>query len=164
MSSSSSPTGTPRRFAILGSASLLVAALAAVTGWARDPTTVRLQRPSIAIVDVRPVQTDDPNLRDQFRHFLTVRVSIVGWRLLPYRPGAAAADNRPDAGHWRLYLDGWPLGDSYGDARVSYTPYVTTGAHWIAAELSNADGTSLRTPIWSEPVLLRVPRSPDPTP
>jgi hypothetical protein len=132
------------------------ATIAAVTGWTRDPAS-RAEKRWITIRDVRPLHTDDPNLRNLITHTYAVRVSIAGWGLLPYRPGASADSNRPDAGHWRLYLNGHSLGDEYGDTRVSYTTYLPPGTHWIAAELSNADGTSLRPSVWSEPVLLHVP-------
>jgi hypothetical protein len=131
--------------------------IAAVVGWTREPDVRRVRPPSIAIRDVRPLQTDDANLRNLITHTFAVSVSIDGWRLLPYRPGAGSAANVTGAGHWRLYLDGYPLGDNYGDEQVTYTPYLPPGTHWIAAELSNADSTSLRTPVWSEPVLLHVP-------
>jgi hypothetical protein len=36
------------------------------------------------------------------------------------------------------------LPDSLGNATITYTPYLTPGTHWIAAELSNSDPTSLR--------------------
>lgn len=134
------------------------ASVAAAVGWARTPARDPVRAPSIAIVDVRPLQTDDPNLRDLITHTFAVRVSITGWRLLPYLPGAGAADNRRDAGHWRLYIDGHSLGESYGSDSVSYTRYLRPGTHWVAAELTNADSTSLRAPVWSEPVVLQVPR------
>ncbi len=38
-------------------------------------------------------------------------------------------------------------------SHVTYTPYLSPGTHWIAAELSNADDTSLEPPLWSEPVI-----------
>jgi hypothetical protein len=113
--------------------------------------------PSIRIVDVRPLGSPDVTLRDLITHTVAVRVEIRGWTLLPYRPGATARDNRPGAGHWRLYLDGYHLGDTLGDERVSYV-YVQPGTHWLAAELSNADSTSLDPAVWSEPVVLHVPR------
>jgi hypothetical protein len=101
--------------------------------------------------------TSDGALRNLITHTFEVRVEIAGWRLLPYLPGAQASDNRPRAGHWRLYLDGRSLGDNYGGSKVSHT-YVTPGTHWIAAELTNHDGTQLESAVWSEPVLLHVPR------
>ena len=106
---------------------------------------------------MRPMQTADPDLRDLITHTFVVRVAISGWQLLPYRPGATADDNRARAGHWRLYLDGSSLGDKPGKEKRAYTPYLRPGTHWIAAELSNADHTSLNPPIWSEPVVLHVP-------
>jgi hypothetical protein len=132
---------------------LPIAALAAV-GWLRAAPLERA--PSITIVDVRPLSTTDAGLRDLITHTLAVRVAIHGFRLLPGGSGASAADNR--AGHWRLYLDGQELGDNVGDVTVTYTPYVAPGTHWIAAELSKADSTSLSPPVWSEPVVLHVPR------
>jgi hypothetical protein len=139
-----------------------VAALAAVAvaavAWTRPPTLVERPAPSIRIVDVRPLRSPTVELRDLITHTFAVRVAIVGWKLLPYRPGAAARDNRPGAGHWRLYLDGFSLGDNLGSSTVSYTTRLTPGTHWIAAELSNADSTSLRPAIWSEPAILHVPR------
>jgi hypothetical protein len=134
-----------------------VATVAAVAGWTREPGERRMRAPSIAIRDIRPLQTDDANLRDLITHTFAVRVAVAGWRLVPYRPGIGPAGNVAGSGHWRLYVDGHPLGDTYGPERVSYTPYLPPGTHWIAAELSNADSTSLRTPVWSEPVVLNVP-------
>jgi hypothetical protein len=134
-----------------------VSAVAAV-GWGKTP--LRVERPvrSIRIVDVRPLRTSDPSLRDVISHTFAVRVAISGWKLLPYQPGATASDNHPGAGHWGLYLDGGSLGENFGTSRVTYTPYLRAGTHWIAAELRNADGSSLKPPLWSEPVILHVPR------
>ena len=109
-------------------------------------------------MDVRPLFTRDAALRDLITHTFAVRVAIGGFELLPYRPGTTAADNRARTGHWRLYLDGRDLGDNLGSDTVTYTPYLTPGTHWIAAELSNADSTSLRPGVWSEPVVLHVPK------
>jgi hypothetical protein len=135
----------------------LVGSAAATVGWARAPKTLVRSAPSIRIVDVRPLQTSDELLRELITHTFAVRVQITGWALLPYRPGATARDNRRGAGHWRLYLDGHPLGDNLGSSRRTYA-YVSPGTHWMAAELSNADSTSLRPAVWSEPVILHVPR------
>ncbi len=149
-----------RRPGVLLSGSLafgLVASAAAAVGWVRTPAHVERSAPSIRIVDVRPLQTSDPNLRDIITHTFAVRVAISRWRLLPYTPGATANGNRVGAGHWRLYLNGFSLGDNLGAEKLSYTPYLSPGTHWIAAELSNADSTSLYPPIWSEPVVLHVP-------
>lgn len=112
--------------------------------------------PSIRIIDIRPLTTSDAALRDQITHTFAVRVAIDAWKLLPYRPGVTAADNRPGGGHWRLYLDGHQLADNLGSARISYV-YLPPGIHWLAAELSNADSTSLQPPVWSEPVIAHVP-------
>lgn len=128
---------------------------AGAVGWARAP--VVRAAPSVRIVDVRPLATSDADLRDQITHTFAVRVAIAGWRLLPYQPGVTAADNRVGAGHWRLYLDGQALADNLGADHVSYV-YLPPGTHWLAAELSNADSTSLDPPVWSEPVVLYVPR------
>jgi hypothetical protein len=87
-----------------------------------------------------------------------VSVAIGGFKLLPYQPGASAADNRVGAGHWRLAVDGHNLSDNLGSATITYTRYLAPGTHWIAAELSNADSSSLRPAVWSEPVVLHVPR------
>jgi hypothetical protein len=138
-------------------ATTLAASAAAAAGWMREASAE--QAPSIAIVDVRPLFTDDAALHDLITHTFAVRVAISGFELLPYRPGVSAADGRTDAGHWRLYLDGHDLGDNLGSATDTYTPYLMPGTHWIAAELSNADSTSLRPPVWSEPVVLHVPRT-----
>ncbi len=135
----------------------LTASTAATLGWARAPRTLARAAPSIRIVDVRPLQTSDEGLRDLITHTFAVRVQISGWTLLPYRPGATTLDNRRDAGHWRLNLDGHTLDDNLGSSRRTYV-YVSPGTHWMAAELSNADSTSLRRAIWSEPVILHVPR------
>ena len=151
----------------------LGASAAAAVAWTRDAPPAP-PAPSIKIVDVRPLWTPDAGLRDFVTHVAKVRVAITGWGLLPYHPGASARDNRPHAGHWRLYLDGYSLGDTQGRSTVSYTTYLPPGTHWLAAELSNADGTSPRPPVWSEPVTVDVPRvvrcwqtgwrGPDPSP
>jgi hypothetical protein len=151
--------GQKRRVALSAAMVPTLAALAAAAvGWARTPASVEPRPTSIRIVDVRPLQTSNANLRDVITHTFAVRVAIRGWTLLPYRPGATASDNRAGAGHWRLYLDGGSLGDNFGGAQVTYTSYLSPGVHWIAAELSNADGSSLSSAVWSEPVLLHVPR------
>ncbi len=147
-----------RRFVIqaaLGCA--LAASLAAAVGWARTPTEHRGRAPSIRIVAIRPLRSPEPSLRDLISHTFAVRVAIDGWALLPYQPGATGRDNRPAASHWRLYLDGHPLADNLGDEHTTYT-YIAPGPHWLAAELSNADSTSLHPAVWSEPILLQVPR------
>jgi hypothetical protein len=136
----------------------LAASAAAASGWARTPASVEARRVSIRIVDVRPLQTSDATLRNVISHTFAVRVAIRGWKLLPYKAGATAGDNRGGAGHWRLYVDGFSLGENFGRAQVTYTRYLSPGVHWIAAELSYADGSSLSPPIWSEPVILHVPR------
>jgi hypothetical protein len=136
----------------------LTASAAAAVGWGRKPIHVERPARSIRIVDVRPLRISDPNLRDLITHTFAVRVAISSWKLLPYQPGATESDNRLDAGHWRLYLDGGSLGDNFGSGHVTYTPYLSPGTHWIAAELSNADDSSLDPPLWSEPVILHVPR------
>jgi hypothetical protein len=136
----------------------LAASAAAAVGWERTPIHVERPARSIRIVDVRPLRIADPDLRDLITHTFAVRVATSDWELLPYQPGATASDNRPGAGHWRLYLDGASLGDNFGASPVTYTPYLSPGTHWIAAELSNADDTSLDPPLWSEPVILHVPR------
>ena len=147
----------PARSAALAFALVaFVALVAAAAGWTKALIRSERQAPSIRIVDVRPLKTSDVALRDLVTHTFAVRVSVTGWKLLPYLPGAHPSDNRSDAGHWRLYLDGLPLGDNHDN--VSYTTYLSPGAHWIAAELSNLDHTSLRPTIWSEPVILNVPK------
>jgi hypothetical protein len=143
-------------YAALGCA--LAASAAAAVGWARTPARVERRVPSIEVVDIRPLRSPEPVLRDLFTHTAAVRVAIHGWKLLPCQPGASARDNRPAAGHWRLYLDGFSLGDNFGDEYVTYTPYLRPGTHWMAAELSNADSTSLDPAVWSEPVVVHVPR------
>lgn len=131
------------------------ASITALFGWVRAPGEHPVL--SVRIVDVRPLATSDAALRDRISHTFSVRVRITGWKLLSYQPGVTHADNEPGAGHWRLYLDGHPLGDNLGNDHVTYA-YVPPGTHWIAAELSNADSTSLRPAVWSEPVILHVPR------
>jgi hypothetical protein len=135
----------------------LAASAAAAVGWTRTPSASQPVAPSVRIIDVRPLQSPEPALRDLITHTFAVRVAIRGWTLLPYQPGVTARDNRLGAGHWRLYLDGWPLGDNFGAAHTTYA-YLPPGTHWLAAELSNADSTSLHPAVWSEPVILHVPR------
>jgi hypothetical protein len=136
----------------------LAASAAAAVGWTRTVRPVQYSAPSVRIVDVRPLQTADANLRNLITHTFAVRVAISGWKLLPYNPGGAASESPRRAGHWRLYLDGNSLGDNYGSSTVTYTTYLTPGVHWLAAELSGADSSSLRPAVWSEPVVLHVPR------
>jgi hypothetical protein len=131
-----------------------VASAAAVVGWTRAPS--ERPAPTIRIVDIQPLATSDAALRDRITHTFAVRVRITGWKLLPYQPAVTVADNRAGAGHWRLYLDGHQLADNLGPSPVSYV-YLTPGIHWLAAELSNADSTSLRPQEWSEPVITHVP-------
>jgi hypothetical protein len=137
----------------------IAAAAGAAVGWTRPDAAVQPPAPSIRIVDVRPLRTSDASVRDLITHTFAVRVAIRGWTLLPYRPGATARHNRTRAGHWRLYVDGSLLGDMFGSSTVSYTGYLAPGTHWLAAELSNADRTSLFPAVWSEPVIVRVPRT-----
>jgi hypothetical protein len=137
----------------------LTASAAAALGWGRAPRTVVRTAPSVRIDEIRPLRTSDEGVRDLITHTFAVRVRIAGWALLPFRPGTTAADNRRGAGHWRLYLDGQALGDNLGAGRRTYV-YMSPGAHWLAAELSNADSTSLRPAVWSEPVTVHVPRYP----
>jgi hypothetical protein len=120
----------------------LAASAAAAVGWTRTAASSRPAAPTIRIVHIRPLRTSDPALRDLISHTFAIRVSIHGFRLLPYQPGVTADDNRPGAGHWRLYLDGQPLADNLGHEQTTYTS-LPPGTHWLAAELSNADSTSL---------------------
>jgi hypothetical protein len=66
-------------------------------------------------------------------------------------------DPRPRLRHWRLYLDGYPVAETFTDTAV--TPYLVAGAHWFAAELRDADHDRLRPTVWSEPWVVRVPRT-----
>jgi hypothetical protein len=125
----------------------------AAAGWTRDPGD---SRPTIRIVDVRPLTTKDPDLRDMLGHHLAVRVATSGWDLEPARSDASGLDPRPRLRHWRLYIDGHPLADSFAD--VADTPYLLPGDHWLVAELRRPDHTSLRPQVWSQPVLLHIPR------
>jgi hypothetical protein len=140
--------------------SALVLAVAATgsaaVGWTRNPAPSQ-PRPSVRIVDVQPLSTTDAALRDVITHTFAVRVRIRGWKLLPYVPGARGP-GRHRAGHWRLFLDGRSLGTNYGAERVTYTGYLPPGTHWIAAELTDAAGASVGPALWSEPVVLHVPR------
>ena len=133
----------------------LVALVFAVVGWTRDPAAAKSPVRAVRIVDVRPLHTSDRALSDMFSHELAVRVSLSGWRLYPYRPGATSRDNRREGGHWRIYVDGQPLAHVY--TRTTYTPYLAPGTHWLVAELRNVDQSSLRPSVWSEPVVLYVP-------
>jgi hypothetical protein len=133
----------------------VAASTAAAVGWVRAPAD--RPAPSVRIIDVRPLTTSDTALRDLITHTFAVRVAIRGWELLPYKPGVTTSDNQVGAGHWRLYLDGHTLGDNLGGSRRTYV-YIPPGTHWMAAELSNADSTSLRPAVWSEPIILHVPR------
>jgi hypothetical protein len=134
----------------------VAASSAALATWLDAPPS-DAPAPSVRIVDIRPLRSTNAELRDLVSHTFAVRVRIDEWTLLPSKPDATARDNRRGEGHWRLYLDGRPLGNSSGDALVSYV-YLSPGQHWIAAELSQADSTSLDPPVWSEPLILHVPR------
>lgn len=129
---------------------------AAATGWTRSLTATDRPPPAIRIVDVRPLQTSDAALRELFSHELAVRVAVTDWNLYPDPPAAAAGVSRRDGGHWHLYVDGESLGDIH--TAVAYTPYLVAGTHWIAAELRHVDHTALRPPVWSEPVIVYVPK------
>lgn len=142
-----------RQALLLNGAALSALGAVAAAGWTRETSRPRT---AIAITDVRPLRVSEPSLHRTASHYFAVRVAVDGWTLLPYEPGTVAAPR--DGGHWRLYLDGHRLGESYGTAGLAYTPYLTPGTHWIAAELTNIDSTSLTPPVWSEPVVLHVPR------
>jgi hypothetical protein len=100
---------------------------AAAVGWSRGAPPA----PSIRIVDVRPLKTSDPNLRDLLGHHVAVRVQKT--------------DSR-----WRLYVDGKPFDE--GTGQVLHTPYLAPGTHWVAAQLRHGRG------VWSEPIVLHMPR------
>jgi hypothetical protein len=146
------PTTTARRAAVCGLALLAGLAVLATAGWTRDSSDAR---PTIRIIDVRPLTTNDRALRDLLGHHLLVRVATTDWDLEPSRSNTSGLDPRPLLRHWRLYIDGYPLADSF--AGVAYTPYLPAGDHWFVAELRRPDHTSLRPQVWSEPVLLHVP-------
>jgi hypothetical protein len=127
----------------------VVAAALAAGGWARVPAGAR---PTIAIADVRPlVLPDGPS------HYFAVRVRTNGWRLQRARPDESGLDARPRVRRWRLYLDGHPVGDTAAD--IFDTPYLLPGTHWIAAELRGRNHERLRPDVWSEPVVLEVPKT-----
>ncbi len=127
---------------------VLAAALAA-GGWARAPGGAR---PTIAIADVRPlVLPAGPT------HYFAVRVRTRGWRLERSSPEVSGLDAAPHLRHWRLYLDGHPIADTFTD--VFDTPYLEPGTHWIAAELRGPDHERLQPDVWSEPVVLQVPKT-----
>jgi hypothetical protein len=135
----------------------IVASTAAAIGWVSRPAALDQRARSIRIVDVRPLHISDVALRDVASHTFRVRVATTGWALLPYHPTASRRDNRRAAGYWRLYLDGFSLGDVFGTTPVAPV-YLTPGTHWLAAELRNLDHTGLKPSVWSEPVVLYVPR------
>jgi hypothetical protein len=135
---------------------LLAAAVAtAAAGWARSPAKPR--SPSIRFVSVTPLSTADAGLRDVVGHHLSVRVATTGWPLRHVRDRAGGLEEGPRLRRWRLYVDGRAFGDSYDD--VAVTPYLPPGTHWLAAELRGPGHERLRPPVWSEPVVLHMPRS-----
>jgi hypothetical protein len=144
------------RLAVSIAAAVLASALAAV-GWTRAPSEVRRPTPGIRIVDVHPLHSPEPSLDGLITHTFAVRVALRGWTLLPYEPGVSARDNGSGAGHWRLYLDGRRLADNLGGQTTTYVR-IDPGTHWLTADLSNADSTSLTNPLFAEPVILHVPR------
>jgi len=143
-----------RRAAASG-VTLLLAGLAvlAAAGWTHDSSDAR---PTIRIVDVRPLTTNDRALRDLLGHHLAVRVATTRWNLKPARSDTSGLDPRPRLNRWRLYIDGSPLSDSF--TNLAYTPYLPAGDHWLVAELRRPDHSSLRPQVWSPPITLHIPR------
>jgi hypothetical protein len=85
-------------------------------------------------------------------HVVTVRVRIVGWKLFPTLIGSPV--NRPDGGHWHLFVDGRYIG---GTGRLTYTIELPSGVHQVRGELVNNNHTALRPPVFSPSVIVRVP-------
>jgi hypothetical protein len=138
----------PRRVRASLTVLLVAASSAAAVSWVRAPHK-SVPAPSVQIVDVRALRSTNPDLRDLISHTFAIRVQVDTWTLDRARQSHGSAG-------WRLYLDGRPLGDIPGDTVVSYV-YLIPGEHWIAAELRRA-ATSLDPPVWSQPVILHVPR------
>jgi hypothetical protein len=124
----------------------------ATIGWTRAPTQAR---PTITIVDVRPLTTNDPDLRDMLGHHLAIRVATTRWNLKPARSDTSGLDPRPRLKRWRLYIDGHPLSDSF--TNTAYTPNLPAGDHWLVAELRRPDHSSLQPQVWSAPITLHIP-------
>jgi hypothetical protein len=142
---------TRRRIKI---AVLLVPLVAvAAAGWTRAPGR---PVPRVRVVDVDPLATRDAGLGDVLAHYFAVRVATSHWPLLRARADVSGLDARPRLRHWRLYVDGATVGDTFTD--VAYTPYLRAGTHWLAVELRAPDHRRLQPPVWSEPIVLQVPK------
>jgi hypothetical protein len=98
-------------------------------------------RRSISIVNVRVVG-----------HAVTARVRIGGWKMFPALIGSRF--DRPDGGHWHLYVDDRYIG---GTAQFTYTIELPAGLHRLQAELVNNDHSPLRPPVFSHIVRVHVP-------
>jgi len=143
-----------RHVTVLGAVLLVGLGVLATAGWTRGSGETR---PTIRIVDVRPLTTKDADLRDLLAHHLAVRVVTTDWELEPARSDESGLDPRPRLRRWRLYIDGHPLADSFAD--VAYTPYLPAGDHWLVAELRRPDHRPLQPAVWSGPVTLHVPQT-----
>jgi hypothetical protein len=67
-----------------------------------------------------------------------VKVRITGWEMYPAFVGKRP--NRPDGGHWRIYVDGRYDGLS-ANPTSGRTHRLTPGSHRIAVALANDDGS-----------------------
>lgn len=142
-----------RAEAALVLAGALTAAVASAAALSSDEA-----RPasSIQIVSVEPLRVPG-SLRDVFDRVYEVRVRIRGWKMYPLLgTGAARRHNRPDGGHWHLYVDGEYASASNDD--LAHTWYLHRGTHAVNAQLTNVDHTPLGGEgHWSQTVLISVP-------
>jgi hypothetical protein len=113
-------------------------------------------RPQISIESVEPMRVQGA-LDDLFDRVYRVRVRIIGWRMYSMLgAGALPRHNRPDGGHWHLYVDGEYASASNDD--IAHTWYLDPGTHAVQAQLTNVDHTPLEGPSnWSQAVTFTVP-------
>ena len=86
--------------------------------------------------------TFDPNVRT-----LTVKVATYGWKMYPGLVGAKA--NKPDGGHWLLYVNGKVAARSATkSASVKNLPH---GPIHVFAALANNDNSAVKGATRSDP-------------
>jgi Family of unknown function (DUF6130) len=152
----------PRRArgAHIGQAAAALLLAGALTATVATAAALRSEKarpaPSIQIVSVEPMRVTG-NLRGMFDRVYEVRVRIRGWKMYPVLgAGATQRHNRPDGGHWHLYVDGEYASASNDD--LAHTWYLRPGTHAVNAQLTNVDHTPLGgEDHWSQTVQISVP-------
>jgi hypothetical protein len=84
---------------------------------------------------------------------VTLRVSIRGFKTYPALFGKRP--NKPDGGHWHVFVDGKPNKMS-ANVTIGKTLKLRPGSHRIFVELANNDHSSLQPRVLSTPVTVRV--------